>query len=378
MVARTLLTSVALLLCGLLLAQTNVQEKPAVGEDAGYRNVAPAREGYQGAWSASDLQRTVELWKQICAERPADVNAQFNLFRSERNARMEANNGRLKDADERELNTIKERIATAAPNSFEQHLANYYLQFPSPAADAELAQAEALGPDRNELILPALDRANTVGDLAALDRWCGELETRGGLAPALSAVAKDLLGSVARDGIVFANGDMDVAPALVQQRRHALRRDVLVVDQRLLADANYRQRIWIAAKATGPVPGSGPAFAAALHKATTRPVYLALSLDRNWFDAFPGQLCTTGIAFGLCNTGAADIASLQATWNAMERTTAAGPLSRNYLLPGTVLLEHYRTAGDEAQAALMEDQLRKLARAIGAEQDLLKAGILKH
>jgi hypothetical protein len=362
------------------------QEAPAKAEEqrAGngyystYGNVQPAQEGYQGAWKATELQRAVELWKTICADRPQDVNAQFNLFRSERNARMENNNGRLDAGDERELKDIAERIQSTAPNSFEQHMADYYVSFPSDKADVELDQAKALGPDRPEVILPALDRANAEGDLAGLDRWCLALEQRGGLAPALAIVARDLLKSVADDGIVFANGDMDVAPALVQQRLHAVRRDVLVIDQRLLADAGYRQRMWSTARAQGPVPASGPAFAKALHGATSRPVHLALSLDRAWFDAFPGQLCNVGITFALCPARVTDFEELEQGWKRLERTADAGPLSRNYLLPGSMLLGFYRSLDAEGDAAVLELELRRIATATGAMQDLYKAGVLQH
>jgi hypothetical protein len=62
----------------------------------------------------------------------------------------------------------------------------------------------------------------------------------------------------------------------------------------------------------------------------------------------------------------------------MRKPANAGPLSRNYLLPGTVLLQHYRDQDDEANSARQEQELRQFSKRIGAEQDLYKAGILKH
>lgn len=346
--------------------------------DTPYGYAAPAQDAYQGAWSVSDAQHTAAVWRSLCDARPADVNAQFNLFRSERNARLSSNNGRLLEKDEEALNTIAERINTTAPGSFEQHLSSYYVAFPERSAFGELEQAHAAAPERPELILPMLTRANANGDKPAMDQWCAQLEQRGGLAPALSDVASDLLLSVDQGGIVFTNGDMDGAPALVQQRAHDQRRDVLIVDQRLLADAPYRQRIWNEAKAVGPVPAPGPAFAKALLAASERPVFLALSLDREWFDAFPGQLCATGIAFAVSGRHC-PISALEQRWGTMKKTTAAGPLSRNYLLPGSILLHHYREgAPNEKRASQLEFELRSMAGKLGATQDLIKAGVLSH
>lgn len=381
---RALVLPLAILTASALLAQAETapakdRASEDVQKEAQFGYAAPAQDAYQGAWSTSEANRTAAVWKSLCDARPADVNAQFNWFRSERNARLSSNNGRLQQKDEAELNSIAERINTTAPGSFEQHLSSYYVAFPRQAAFKELEQANTAGPDRVELILPMLTRANVNGDKAGLDQWCGLLERRGGLAPALADVASDLLLSVDDGGIVFTNGDMDAAPALVQQRLHDERRDILIVDQRLLADAAYRQRIWNEAKASGPVPAPGPAFARALISATKRPVFLALSLDREWFDAFQGQLCATGIAFAISGRDGCSTRTLEQRWGLMKKTMAAGPLSRNYLLPGSILLQKYRSEPtDEKHASQLEFELRTLAGTLGATQDLIKAGVLAH
>lgn len=381
---RALVLPLAILTASALLAQAETapakdRASEDVQKEAQFGYAAPAQDAYQGAWSTSEANRTAAVWKSLCDARPADVNAQFNWFRSERNARLSSNNGRLQQKDEAELNSIAERINTTAPGSFEQHLSSYYVAFPRQAAFKELEQANTAGPDRVELILPMLTRANVNGDKAGLDQWCGLLERRGGLAPALADVASDLLLSVDDGGIVFTNGDMDAAPALVQQRLHDERRDILIVDQRLLADAAYRQRIWNEAKASGPVPAPGPAFARVLISATKRPVFLALSLDREWFDAFQGQLCATGIAFAISGRDGCSTRTLEQRWGLMKKTMAAGPLSRNYLLPGSILLQKYRSVPtDEKHASRLEFELRTMAGTLGATQDLIKAGVLAH
>lgn len=379
MTLRTPITLACALAVGLASAQTQAEERREdLQQSAPYGYTAPAQDAYQGAWSTTDAQRTADLWKALCAIRPADANAQLNWFRSERNARLSRNNGQLATEDKKALDDIAGRISTTAPGGFEEHLANYYVEFPHAKAFDELQQAAALEPGRIELIVPQLTRALVKGDEQGMDTWSAELEKRGGLAPSLMTVASDMLLSVARGGVLFTNGDMDTQPALVRQRVHDDRRDILLIDQRLLGDAGYRQHCWKMAKASGPVPAAGAAFAQALGAATTRPVFFALGLDPAWLEAFPGRLHATGAALRLCNGVPEGITVLEQNWALMKKPMDAGPLSRNYVLPGAVLLEHYRAVGDEAKAARLEDELRRIAAATGATQDLLKAGVLKH
>jgi hypothetical protein len=162
----------------------------------------------------------------------------------------------------------------------------------------------------------------------------------------------------------------------VQQRRHALRRDVLVVDQRLLADMGYRQRIWREAAAKGPVSGPGPVFAQSLAASTDRPVFLALSLAPEWFKVLGDDQRLSGIAFKLSKGPPST--SLGLVWDKLKKPVNAGVLSQNYLLPGSVLLRSYRAAENESKAASLELELRRIGKATGTETQLYKAGVLSH
>ncbi|HEY0978963.1 MAG TPA: hypothetical protein VGE21_15945 [Flavobacteriales bacterium] len=364
---RTLLSlSLVLLLARISFGQANEETQ---------RQAAPV-DAYQMGWQPRNAMSEAELWRQLSEQSPRDVNSQFNWYRSERNARLDRNNGQLSSTDRQELERIAEKVEAADANSFESHMTGYYADFPAPQAFTSLRAAAVLGPDRQELIAPMLNLAHMSGDKGAQDTWTRALDTQGILSPAYLQAASDLLLSVDRDGILFTNGDMDTHPLLVLQRRKDERRDVLLVDQRLLADAQYRQRIWSEARAKGPVPGAGTVFARTLTTATDRPVFLAMGMDRSWLDAFEGRLSTSGTAFRI---GAGlSMAQLDERWKLMKKPTGAGPLSRNYLLPGAVLLKAARAKGDEARSAQLELELRRMARALGAEQDLLKAGVLQH
>jgi hypothetical protein len=364
---RTLPSILALTLLGSAHAQSSSERQ---------QQAATPVDAYQSGWQPRAAENEAELWKQLSEQAPQDVNTQFNWYRSERNARLNKNNGQLTSDDRNELDRIAGKVEAAGPTSFEAKLTGYYAAFPLPQAFTELRAAAAMEPQRQELIAPMLNQAHLNGDKAALDTWTQALEARQVLAPAYAQAASDLLLSVDKNGILFTNGDMDTHPALVRQRRHDERRDVLLIDQRLLADPGYRQRIWTEAKASGPVPGAGTVYGTTLAASTSRPVFLAMGLDRAWLDAFKGRLATSGVAFRV--GGNIPVAELDQRWRLMKKPMNAGPLSRNYLLPGAVLLKAHRAAGDETRAARVEHELRNIARGLGAEQDLLKAGVLQH
>lgn len=331
----------------------------------------------QGAWDRSTNAVQAERWREANDAAPENATLQWNWFRSEYDALNSRNNGNLGDRDRAQLGQIAGLIEASAPNSFEQHLAAFYLQFPAAPAFSELDAAAGLAPAREELISPMLTKALRNGDAPALKQWSAALDRPGRLAPALTAVAQDVLLSVPADAILFANGDMDVQPLVVAQLQKGKNPGVLVVDRRLLADADYRARIWTGAGAVGSVPAAGPAFAEALLGATKRPVYFALSLDRSWLEAFAGRLHAVGAALRVGGPSPQDATQLARNWKAMQRPAEAGPLSRNYLLPGTVLLGQLQRAGDVEGAAGVKSELQRLAAATGATNELRDRGILE-
>ncbi|HMN06295.1 MAG TPA: hypothetical protein PKD45_11260 [Flavobacteriales bacterium] len=331
----------------------------------------------QGAWDDPANAKRAEQWRAVKEAAPENATIQWNWFRSEYDALNSSNNANLSPADLGQLERMAVGIATVAPNSFEQHLARFYLEFPAAAAFAELEAARGLAPARTELISPLLSKAIRDGDAGATAQWANALEQRGGLAPALLTVAHDVLSCLPDDAVIFANGDMDVQPLVVAQVVNKVKPKVLVVDRRLLADANYRARIWLQAGASGSVPPEGPAFAQSLLRSTRRPVFFALSLDPAWLGSFPGQLHAIGAAFRVGPASPGYAAELERHWKTMRKPADAGPLSRNYLLPGAVLLGQLRQAGRTREADSVQAEIERLARATGTLSDLRKLGVLK-
>ena len=352
------------------LAHAQVSPSQDSGAPANYSNM-------QGPWDGKALEQNVAQWNMIVQNRPDDVGALYSLFQSERQTAYAEGNGRMNSAARSKLEARAKDIEQRAPGSWGAALANYYLQYPAGAAFKSLSEAEAIAPNSPELIAPRMSKALRDGDQVVLKKAAADLYERGLVAPGLWQVAEDVLSSLGTDAVVLLAGEMDAYPLIALQLRTGSRPDVLVVDVRALEDATYRQRVWNAASGTGTSPAAGPGWAEALANKGHRPVYLGLSLDRSWIDPLREELVLTGLAFRI---GDAPVPpeELGRLWNAMHRTPEAGPLSWNYLLPGSVLLRHYRAEEDEGRAAFTEQELRRIAGRVGATNTLYQLGVLEH
>jgi hypothetical protein len=334
----------------------------------------------QGGWLAQELEKQAALWEGLVGA-PVEQGpfmAHLNHFRSERNAALARNGGAIPEAEQARLQSLAKDLEQAAPNSFEAHMANYYVAFPAPAAFMHLDLAKAKGPNRTELLAPLMANAARKFNFTELASRAITFRNEGGVPPALWHLADDVLLALDRNAVLFVAGDMDTYPLWVVQYGNGRRQDVLVVDQRLLHDPAYRQRVWAETKAKGKVPGDPQEFLQALPLATDRPVHYALSLGRETLAPLKDRLYLTGMSMRFSRNPFDNIAELERSWAQMRKDTGAGPLARNYLVPGAYLLLHYKRTGDERNASMMEHELRRLARALGASADLYRAGVLEH
>lgn len=346
----------------------------------------------QGGWNRELNLANAVQWERANAQQPGRIEAQWNWFQSEYAASMGQNNGHLPPADREHLDAIAGTLRKSAPISFERHLADYYLAFPAPNAFAALRAAEQAAPDRTELLSPMLTMALLQHDPAAMRKWSLALATHGAIAPALMAAANDVLLCLPERAVLFTNGDMDTQPALIGLQHDPRHAGVWIVDRRLLVDATYRAWVWRNLGRSGPVPPDGPGFAKALGVAqgpkgpsatsangkedAPLPVYFSLGMDRSWLEALPGQLQAVGAVFRVGMPRAEDARALARNWADMAKPVQAGPMSRNYLVPGSLLLLQHRQAGRTSEAADVERDLRRLAVANGMERELRQMGLI--
>ncbi|MCB9169309.1 MAG: hypothetical protein H6597_05050 [Flavobacteriales bacterium] len=336
-------------------------------------------EPFQGAWGAApgikmEMVATSGDRSGSVEEENTVMLDELRAFRCEALAR---GHGSLSTADRNAMERMANAISRSDPDSFEAHLAAFHAGSPSDAAFRELEQAMKSGPDRPELLGPGLLAAERSGDAAAVRQAALALDRSGHIAPGLMQVARDLLTSLDRDAVVVLAGEMDVYPTLVLQAR-SLRPDVLVIDERLLGSADYRARIFHEGGGRGSVPKEIVAFIRALAGSSARPVQMGLGLGHGRADMLANEIYLTGLAYRVGTPPPDAMQVLGERWSTFDPTPEAGPLSWSYLLPGGVLLRHYRASNDEAHAGPLELQLRELAQRIGATNDLYRTGVLLH
>ena len=164
---------------------------------ASQATAATVNEPIQGAWDPLELDRTVGIWRVVCADRTkADLSARFNLFRSERNAALAHGKGTLNASDRQRLSGISKDLERTSPSSFEAHMARYYVEFPAPEAFEALGLAARSDATRPELLGPLLADAARRNDLPDLKERAAAMRSSGGILPGFMQAADDLLLSV--------------------------------------------------------------------------------------------------------------------------------------------------------------------------------------
>lgn len=338
----------------------------------------PVPDPVQGGWETKDLKRSAAAWSATDA---ADASGQFlyQRFRAERNLALERGKGRLTDAD----HTLLEHLGGQVEQSSDAAAAavvRFHLAFPAIGDAHYQALASAAEKElRNDLLPPLLVASVLRNDASAAQRWAVELDRSKSIPPALMTVAEDLMASVEQGAVLFTAGEMDSYPLWVLQLARGRRKDVQVEDIRLLDQREHRERVWKRSGGTGAAPGDAQAFLKAfvrLPKAS--PVYLSLALGREQLAPFISQGYVTGLAMQVSPVAVDNLPLVEERWKRFGKASNAGPLSHNYLVPGAMLLQHYRRTGQEQKAAQLEHELRRMAREMAAEQDLYKAGILEH
>jgi hypothetical protein len=358
-----------LLPCFPALAQTNAPvEAP--------QTRSSVKDPVQGGWSVGEAENeTLYFSFDLMVESPIQG---LDQLRSERNTYLARNNGSITSVEQENLDRAAMSLNSAYPNSFEAHMANYYARFPQPLAFVELEQASALSPQRTELVAPRLLAAARQDDRAVLATRARDMKARGDVAPALYLYAEDLFRSVDENGVLICAGEMDALPLWVKQYADGKRSDVLVIDRRLLGDADYRGRMWQRAGANGAVPGDEIGFISRLHTSTGRPVFLSLAVGSQLARNYAGQLSVSGLALRMSQGASGDMRRLAALWEDMHKRTDAGPIAANYLVPGALLLKHYRAVEDERNASQLEAELRAMAQRLGATNAMIANGIFLH
>ncbi|MBL0126867.1 MAG: hypothetical protein IPP83_05285 [Flavobacteriales bacterium] len=330
----------------------------------------------QGGWAATPAAVDHETLDLFDATRtPAQ---ELDGLRMQRNEALSRNKGSYTAADKQQLDLSADRINSAYPNSFEAHMANFYASFPTVRSFTELGAAATNAPERIELVGPQLAAAARQDDQPTLVARAKDMKARGGVAPPLYLYAEDLLKSVDEKGVLIAAGEMDAYPLWVKQFAEGKRTDVLVIDRRMLPDPEYRGRMWGRAGATGTVPPDEASFIAKLHTSTGRPVFLSLAVGAEVARTHAALLSVTGLAMRMSESARGDMAKLGSLWKGMRKPTDAGPISKNYLIPGSLLLKYYRAMDDERNASELEAELRIMAQQLGATQSMITNGIFLH
>lgn len=194
----------------------------------------------------SYYQEQSGLWKLLIEKDPKNAEAWHYYYRAER-ARLQLQKPELwpnrKEMFYQELNPILDNAKLSIANTFEYH----YLKGLNSSGDSSidaLKKAYAIDPNRTEIYgwlfvyyAPLFDKAN-LSELAT-KMLESNIYSNANLLWNYNA-----LQSVAKNGVIITNGDMDGIPKWVLQYGANIRPDVLVISKWFLADhKNYLGKV---------------------------------------------------------------------------------------------------------------------------------------
>jgi hypothetical protein len=346
---------------------------------------------YAGLQKIAWYEQQAQLWQSETAKTPDLPQAWQNYYLATEYAYLDTTG--TDEKRQQHLVSILQRMGQAVANSHEyvylqsrqngwqnpqQHLAlleEAHRRCPTCGdISAELAMAyEVAGQDQQTVALwETLYRSQT-------------------LAPGLLDYNYNMLMSADDGAIILTNGDNDTYPALMLQRVHAVRPDVLVLNLYLIRhNRKYLQKTLnehgIHLDATA-LPMTQGEFTAALCQRiaalqSETPLHIALTVDNKTKERLNEDLYIVGLTSLYSPRGLDNLALLKRNieqrfrLNTLEHnwygeyhpstTPVVRRLNANYAFPFALLAEHYRIAAQDAAAIRWQELALEVARQSGS------------
>ena len=324
----------------------------------------------------------VEQWKAVVDKDKHDADAWLNYYTASRMVRISSGTDKPEEGEKRfeRLNKIVEAMGKAVPNSFEYNYVMYY-NGNDDKYMPYLLKAYEMAPDRTETYPGLVTHYEIVGDEAKKNQYFAKWYESHEAPVGLLNFAYNMLASVNNGSIIVTMGDNDTYIPWMLQSDKGIRKDISVVNiYLLLKEKAYRDRILgaLGVKYDAEPSDMKKYFAGlveAMSKNTAnRPVYVFSGCANDFMEPIMDKLYLTGLCYQYSEKNIDNIALLKKNFEQnflldyLKVTLYRGKfadmennLSLQYLLPIMNLYEHYKLAGDDQQAAKMQ----QLAETIG-------------
>lgn len=383
-----------ILILGLSLFACHNTQSQQVKPEKVYRIVY---EVMPDAW----YKKQAELWQKEIEKNPKNPEAWYNFYNANRYAAFDETIGQP-DKKAR-LKKIIEDMARAIPGTYEQYLLTYWDSYD--LHDLSLIEkAYRLAPDRPDTYYPFISHFKINGQTDKVNEFCQKLYDSQDIAPWLLSYNYNVLMSTEKNAILFTNGDNDTYPIWLLQAVQGIRPDVTILNISLATIDDYlkqelkKKQIQVdiealkkkaivkdqAEKQFSPGQYACELAQTIIARYPEFPVYFAVTVYPSHIKAIQKDLYIVGLAYQYSPERIDNIAWLKKHLNDFRldylnfdwyQDKARGEsiktnMHMNYIVPMTLLAEHYKTSGDETQAGYWKRLAVRIAQQAGNKEAL--------
>lgn len=342
-----------------------------------------------------------EDWRKIIDKYPQNAEAWLNYYTANRMARMMYREKWQNSQGHyfQNLTKIVEEMVKAIPNTFECRYIKYYNSNSMKDEDLkDLFEAYKIDSTRVETYDDMVKYYEIKRDSSGEKKFCQKWFEKNDVSPGILNWNYNVLASLEKNGIIITNGDNDTYPIWILQNVHNFRKDIVTININLITIDEYRNKLF---KECGIKPldidwskikSQDDLYKTILNhiikNSTSRPVYLALTLQPSFYDDIKDKVYMIGLAFKYSEK---DIDNVAMMINNFENNwlidylkidftydIASGvihQINNNYLPVFAKLYDHYKLSGNEKNMKIVKNLARLVANnanALGYFNDLFK------
>lgn len=390
---KSLILFLTLILFGLNLGTPVLSQPTATKPEKVYRLVYVQK---SNEW----YQQQEKLWKKEIEKNRQHAEAWENYYNAVRYANYLEMDYPTKQA---RLKTIVQEMEQAIPGTFVYYM-SHYRTFCNVKDISSLEKAYQLQPENPETYTDFISHYEFEGDAAQKAAFCKKLYQSRILAPGLMNYNYNVLMSVESNAILFTNGDNDTYPGWVLQAEKGIQKEVTILNLALSSEKDYLQRKLkqrniqinldalfqkvITQDKSGKVNFSTETLLQELCRSVVAkypqiPVYIALTVMSNYYDALKADLYLTGLAFKYSPQRVDNIALIKQNveqhfrldylkydWynEPYQAETIVAHLNLNYVSPLVMLAEYYKTGGQKEKCKALTDLALLVADKAGSKE----------
>lgn len=340
----------------------------------------------------------LHAWKKVVEKTPTDADAWLNYFKATRYSGFGDTTMTDEEKSQRQHQAVAE-MEKAIPDSWAFHYATWWAGGNELERFPHLQRALELHPDYSILSDDFITYYELNGNAEKVKFFCKKWYETRAMAPSLLEYSYNVLMSLDSNAVIVTCGDNDTYPLWVLQNAKGIRPDVTVLNASLILNTDYLARVmkeknlhadpklldW-SRFATTPVESCQAEFFRSLTAGTpNRPIYFALTLDTAYTQLIREDLYTVGLANRYSSRRLDNVAIVERNWKKFHldyldlqfyneayrfNRQHLPMLNMNYITPAMLLYEHALLAGNDAEAARMQELIVSLGRQGDQEKEV--------